>query len=262
MDLLEIKNAALSCLKPAETEILKWFRTDFSVETKSDQSPVTIADKNAEEILRKKLSGKFPGFGIIGEEFGNENSSAEWVWTIDPIDGTRSFIRGLPLFSTLLALLHNGEPVIGIVSFPALKERVWAVKNKGAFCGSQKLRVSRNDKLDRAVIATGDRYCFKMQNCLKLFNQLNQKAALVRTYPDAFGHYMAIRGAVDVMVDPLAYIWDYAPCKILALEAGGAFENFSGDKSSLTASTALTGNPQLVKQIRKLYKKLKNTGSA
>ncbi|MCH8157136.1 MAG: hypothetical protein IID18_05185, partial [Nitrospinae bacterium] len=116
MDLLEAKDAALSYLKTSNTEVLKWFRTEISVETKADQSPVTIADRNAEEILRKKLSQAFPDHGIIGEEFGSDRAEAEWVWTIDPIDGTRSFIHGIPLFATLLALLHNGQPVMGIIS--------------------------------------------------------------------------------------------------------------------------------------------------
>ncbi len=121
MNLIKVKDCALSWLKPAEAEILQFFRRkDISVEKKSDLSPVTIADRNAEEILRTKIARDFPGHGIIGEEFGEENSSAEWVWTIDPIDGTRSFIRGLPLFATLIALLRNGEPVMGIISLPAL----------------------------------------------------------------------------------------------------------------------------------------------
>ena len=108
MDLLEAKNTALSCLKISSKEIMSWFRTNMTVESKSDQSPVTIADRKAEEILRKKISKAYPGHGIIGEEFGEEGSQSEWVWTIDPIDGTRSFIRGLPLFATLIGKLDTG----------------------------------------------------------------------------------------------------------------------------------------------------------
>ena len=143
MNLIKAKDFALSCLEPAEAEILKLFRKkDLVVESKSDLSPVTLADRNAEEILRAKITRNFPGHGIIGEEFGEENSSAEWVWTIDPIDGTRSFIRGLPLFATLIALLHKGKPVMGVISLPALRETTWAVKGQGAFCGKTRLRVS------------------------------------------------------------------------------------------------------------------------
>lgn len=260
MDLLAVKDAALSCLQPATAEIMKWFRADLTVQQKADSSPVTIADKNAEEILRKKISAKFPGFGIIGEEFGNENPAAEWTWTIDPIDGTRSFIRGIPLFATLLSLLHRGEPVLGIIALPALGETTWAVKGKGAYCGEQRLQVSQYENISGAVVATADRYCFKTKKCMHLFNQLNKQATLCRTYPDAFGHLLAIRGAVDVMVDPWAYIWDFAPCKILAEEAGGTFANFTGKKGSITEGTAIVGNSKLVEKVRKLYLAGKKTG--
>jgi histidinol phosphatase-like enzyme (inositol monophosphatase family) len=254
MDLLAAKDTALSYIKPVSKEIMKWFRTDFKVHEKSDNSPVTIADRNAEQILRKKIAADFPGCGIIGEEFGNEKPTAEWVWTIDPIDGTRSFIRGIPLFATLLSLLHHGEPVVGIIALPALGETAWAVKGKGAFCGNRRLRVSQNEELSSAVISTADYYCFKTKKCLRLLNQLNSKTAINRTYPDAFGHLLAIQGSIDVMVDPWAYIWDFAPCKILAEEAGGAFANFTGKKGSITEGTAIVGNSQLVKKVQELYR--------
>ncbi len=259
MNLIKAKDCALSYLKPAEAEILQFFRKkDLSVEKKSDLSPVTIADRNAEEILRTKIAKDFPGHGIIGEEFGEENSAAEWVWTIDPIDGTRSFIRGLPLFATLIALLRNGEPVMGVISLPALGETAWAVKGHGAHCGKSRLNVSSCKNLSKALVAVADFYCFRKKKCARLFNQLDREAGMMRTYPDAFGHLMAARGVVDVMVDPLAYIWDYAPCKIMVEEAGGKFANFSGNRSSIREETAISGNPQLVRQVRKIYSEVKN----
>lgn len=259
MNLIKAKDCALSYLKPAEAEILQFFRKkNLSVEKKSDLSPVTIADRNAEEILRTKIAKDFPSHGIIGEEFGEENSAAEWVWTIDPIDGTRSFIRGLPLFATLIALLRNGEPVMGVISLPALGETAWAVKGHGAHCGKSRLNVSSCKNLSKALVAVADFYCFRKKKCARLFNRLDREAGMMRTYPDAFGHLMAARGVVDVMVDPLAYIWDYAPCKIMVEEAGGKFANFSGNRSSIREETAISGNPQLVRQVRKIYSEVKN----
>lgn len=257
MNLIAAKDAALRYLNLAEAEIMKWFRADFKVHLKADQSPVTIADQNAETILRRKISRDFPGHGIIGEEFGEETADAEWVWTIDPIDGTRSFVRGLPLFASLIALLHKGDPVMGVISLPAFGERVWAAKGVGAFYGAQRLRVSANKNLKKAVVATADIYCFREKKCLKLFSDLSREAKLLRTYPDAFGHLMAARGAVDVMVDPWAYIWDYAPCKIVVQEAGGQFANFTGNQKSITEGTAITGNPALVEKVRKMYRETK-----
>jgi histidinol-phosphatase len=253
MNLIEVKDTALSFMKPAKAEVLKWYRGEFSIDLKADQSPVTIADRNAEEILRKKISKYFPEHGIIGEEFGNHNPDAEWVWTIDPVDGTRSFIRGLPLFASMIALLHNGEPVLGIIELPALGETAWAVKGKGAFANGKPLKVSSQSKLKGAFVAVADHYCFRSEKSTFLFNRLNQEAEIVRTYPDAFGHLMAIRGVVDVMVDPLAKIWDYAPCKILVEEAGGRFANFTGNSASIEEGTAVVGNSKLVQQVRKIF---------
>ena len=250
-DLLAAKEAALSWLEPATREILKRFQKKLTVQHKADQSPVTLADQKAEEILRKKIQREFPDHGIIGEEFGEENSHREWVWTIDPIDGTRSFIQGLPMFATLLSLLHKGEPVMGIICLPALGETVWAVQGKGTFSGKRRLRVSSHSKLKDSVLATADHYCFREKKYLRFWNQLHSKAKLVRTYPDAFGHLLAIRGSVDAMVDPWAYIWDFAPCKILVQEAGGVFANFKGTGNSIGEGTALVGTAQLVKELQK-----------
>jgi len=253
MNLLEVKDIALSFMKPAKTEVLKWYRGQYSIDLKADQSPVTIADRKAEEILRKKISQNFPEHGIIGEEFGSHSPDAEWVWTIDPIDGTRSFIRGLPLFACMIALLHKGKPVLGIIELPALGETAWAVKEKGSFSNGKPLKVSTQPRLKGAFVAVADHYCFRSEKCTFLYNRLNQEAGIVRTYSDAFGHLMAVRGVVDVMVDPLAKIWDYAPCKILVEEAGGRFANFSGNKASIEEGSAIVGNTKIVQQIRKIF---------
>ncbi len=255
MDLMEAKDTALSFLEPAIAETLKWFRSEFKIELKEDQSPVTIADKNTEEILRKHISKNFPGHGIIGEEFGAETEKGEWVWTVDPIDGTRSFIRGLPFYSILISLLHHGEPVIGIVSFPALGETYWGVKGQGAYCGDLKVKVSEETQITKSLVATADRYCFKEKECLFLLENLSREASLIRTYPDAFGHILAIRGAVDVMVDPWAYIWDFAPLKVLAEEAGGVFINFRGDQNDIREGSAIVGNKSLAESVKRVLVK-------
>ena len=252
MELIEAKDRALSYLDETRAEVMRWFRGDFTVEQKADRSPVTQADRKVEEMLRARIRRDFSGHGVIGEEFGEERPNAEWVWTIDPIDGTLSFIQGLPLFASLIALLHRGEPVMGVVALPALGETAWAVKGMGAHEGGRRLKVSPVKTLAQAVVGTGDRYCFRRQKRLGLLASLEKEANLVRTYPDAFGHLMAARGAIDIMVDPLAYVWDYAPLKILVREAGGDFQNFTGRKASLMEGSALTGNPNLVRAVRKL----------
>ena len=259
-DLLDAKDAALSWLKPATREILNWFQKEITVQQKADQSPVTIADQKAEEILRERIQKQFPDHGIIGEEFGNQDTNREWVWTVDPIDGTRSFIQGIPLFATLLSLLHKGEPVVGIICLPALGKTAWAVKGQGAFCGEQRLQVSTHSRIQDSFLATADRYCFREKKYLRLWNHVHSQARITRTYPDAFGHLMAIQGSVDIMIDPWAYVWDFAPCKILAQEADGTFANFTGNQNSIHEGTALVGNNRLVKELRKYIRSLKNAG--
>ena len=259
MELIEAKNAALSYIEPAAKETLKWFRTKLKVDNKSDRSPVTIADKNTEEILRNNISHDFPEHGIIGEEFGREAGSSEWVWTIDPIDGTRSFIRGLPFYAILLSLLHKKKPVMGVVSFPALGETFWAAKNHGAWSIKKRLGVSKETKIENALAATADYYCFREKKQLKLYRELQKRAALLRTYPDAFGHMMAICGRVDIMVDPWAYIWDFAPFQILAQEAGGSFANFTGNRPRIEQGSAIVGNRYLVQKIRAIVKEIERT---
>ncbi|MDR2731691.1 MAG: hypothetical protein LBB36_00555, partial [Fibromonadaceae bacterium] len=117
----------------AQNEILKHWKTAMNVEWKADSTPVTIADKNAEELVRSFAQKETPEFGFIGEEFGQENPNAEYQWVIDPIDGTKSFIYGVPLFGTIIAILKNGNPVAGLIQLPALNSKIWAIAGGGAF---------------------------------------------------------------------------------------------------------------------------------
>ncbi len=151
--------------------------------------------------------------------------------------------------------MHKGEPVMGIICLPALGETAWAARGHGAYCNESRIRVSNHTSIQGATLGTADTYCFREKKFMRFYQTLHKEAGLVRTYPDAFGHLMAIRGALDAMVDPWAYIWDYAPVKVMAVEAGGAFENFNGNKSSIQEGTALVGNPALVRNQKRLVSK-------
>ena len=151
---------------------------------------------------------------------------------------------------------------MGIASFPALGETAWAVKGRGTWCGTRRLMVSKEPHLKKALVATADYYCFREKKCLGLYRELQKKASIIRTYPDAFGHMMALGGAVDVMVDPWAYIWDFAPFKIMAEEAGGKFANFTGNRGDIGQGSAIVGNQILVSTLRKIYKQVKNKKKA
>lgn len=243
----EAAGIAESCSRIA----LSYFRQALLIESKADASPVTIADKKTEEAIRSELSRAFPDHGMVGEEFGEEGMDREYIWTIDPIDGTRSFIRGIPLFGTLLGLLHKGEPVVGIAVMPALDETYLSAKGIGAYCDGVPLRVSGVQSLDQAFVCCGDSSSFASANQQAYQEALFKKAALVRGYSDCFGHSLVLRGALDAMIDPAVSLWDIAPFVSLIQEAGGTYFGFDGS-SSLQSKSFITCNPALKTELLSL----------
>ncbi|MEZ4751309.1 MAG: inositol monophosphatase family protein [Bdellovibrionota bacterium] len=227
---------AVRIAEEASAIAASYFRQAILIETKADQSPVTIADKKGEEHIRKELGKRFPGHGILGEEFGTEALDADFVWTIDPIDGTRSFIRGIPLFGTLLGLLHRRRVVLGIMVLPILQETYTAVLGKGTFCNDQRLHVSPTQTLENAVVSIGDVNCFEKAGKMAYMHQIMEKAELARGYTDCFGHSLLLRGAVDAMIDPVVAPWDVIPIACLVREAGGEFFDFDGGQTLETSS--------------------------
>ena len=213
--------ARAACLASdgARREILPRFR-DVSVETKADGSPVTEADRAAEEIMRKILREAFPEFGVLGEEFGAEGAT-DVRWILDPIDGTIAFSRGIPLYSTIIALVEDGEPVLGLIDLPALDERIIGWKGGGCRLNDRPVAVSTQHDPKRALISHGDAFCFEQAGKKDAFLRMTADLPLFRGYTDAFGHAQVIAGAVDAMVDMDLNPWDAAATRILIPEAGG-----------------------------------------
>ncbi|MBY0372233.1 hypothetical protein K2X33_16245 [bacterium] len=230
---------------------LSHFRQALLIENKADGSPVTIADRKTEELLRHELSRAFPDHGIVGEEFGEESADREFVWTVDPIDGTCSFVRGIPLFGTLVGLLHRGEPVLGIACMPALDETYVAAQGLGAYCDGMPLRVSSAQALESSFVSCGDSHAFEIVGKRDYLVSLCRNARQVRGYSDCFGHTMVLRGAIDAMVDPFVSIWDIAPLACLIQEAGGTYFSFDGEKS-LQKKSFITCNPALKDELLRL----------
>ena len=227
---------------------LSYFRQALLIESKADGSPVTVADKKTEEAIRLDLAKAFPDHGIVGEEFGHEASDRRFVWTIDPIDGTRSFIHGIPLFGTLISLLEDGEPVVGVAVMPALDETYVAAKGMGAFYDGLPLRVSSTQSLAGAFVSVGDSTAFETAGRGDYQRALLKESGLVRGYTDCFGHLLVLRGAIDAMVDPVVSIWDIAPLICLIQEAGGVYFGFDGE-ASLRNTSFITCNPALKTQL-------------
>lgn len=207
--------------------IAKSFGKNIQVDYKKDSSPVTEIDKNTEALIRDAIEKKFPDHGIIGEEHGNKNPDAEFVWVIDPIDGTKSFISGVPLFGTLVGLTYQGNPIVGLINQPVLKERIVGDCLECLFNGKP-VHTSKKTDLDAITLLTSDsRYCAAYHN-EKNWRKLESKAAISRTWGDCYGYMLLCRGLAHIMTDAILEVWD-ATALIPALKgAGASFSDWKG----------------------------------
>jgi histidinol phosphatase-like enzyme (inositol monophosphatase family) len=221
LPLPELARLAETAADRARSEILPRFRA-VAVERKADGSPVTEADRAAERAIRDVLREGTPGYAILGEEYGAEGAAGGASWVVDPIDGTIAFTRGIPLFGTLIALLEEGEPVLGLIDLPALGERLVGWRGGGVRRNGTPVRASRQTDLRRALVSHGDPICFDHAGERAAFERMAREIPMLRGYTDAFGHALVIEGAVDAMVDLDLNPWDMAATRILVTEAGGA----------------------------------------
>jgi histidinol-phosphatase len=221
LDFRMLARATEAACDRARAEILPRFRK-VSVETKADGSPVTEADRAAEEVLRAELRRALPEAAILGEEFGAEGpDDAGLRWVIDPIDGTIAFSRGIPLFGTLVALLDEGEPVLGVIDCCAIGERTVGWKGGGCFRNGTRVAASKAAGLRDSLVSHGDLFCFDRAGKREVFERMAREIPKLRGYTDAFGHAMVCAGAIDAMVDLDLNPWDMAATRILVTEAGG-----------------------------------------
>ncbi len=213
------------------------FKTRLVVEAKADGSPVTIADRGAEEQLRKTLAAAFPADGILGEELGETTGTSGRRWIIDPIDGTQSFIRGVPLWGVLVALEDRGDCVLGIVVLPALAETLWAVRGQGAFVNGTPARVAATSLAD-ATVLTSDASPRHFGEKHAGFERLLTRTARHRGWGDCYGYALVATGRAEVMLDPFMNSWDAAAVKPIIEEAGGVFCAWDG-QATIYAGSAL-----------------------
>lgn len=234
--------------------ILRYAEQGVTAEEKSDESPVTIADKESEKLIVNALSSAFPEDGLLGEEGANKPSKNGRKWIIDPLDGTRDFVRGNGLWAVLLALEVDGEVKAGIAHFPALRKTYTAIKGGGAFCNDLPIRVSATTDLSKAVLCA---------NSLQKVNQFSWAKNLV----EWMGQFWAVRsqgggpdcmmlisGQSDAWLEPTSQPWDLAPLKLLIEEAGGKFFNMDGG-SSIYAGNCLACTPALEAEMRRFFVK-------
>ena len=207
--------------------IRSYFRTGVAVESKSDESPVTIADKKGEEVMRSLIEKHYPEHGILGEEFGEVNPEAEYKWILDPIDGTKSFICGALSFGTLIALLRNGEPVLGVINQPVLDEFLIG-DNRSAEINGVLTKVRECGRLSDAVLLTTDHLNVGEFRDGEKFEKLINKVKLYRNWGDCYGYYLLATGYADVMIDPIMSVWDSMALIPVIKGAGGIITDYQG----------------------------------
>jgi histidinol-phosphatase len=242
MDLYrEETELALRMAEAAGKIILGYFQTAVQVETKNDNTPVTIADRKSEEALRALMEKHTPGYGIIGEEFGTRTGSADREWVVDPIDGTKAFIHGVPLFGTLIALLEKGRPVVGVISLPALGQVMHASLGGGCFLDGKPSRVSGVARVEDSLLLDGSISSMERLGHGPAWSALRARAKLHRGWGDCYGHLLVACGRAEAMVDPIVSVWDVAPMAIILPEAGGRFTSLGGN-DSITEASGISSN--------------------
>lgn len=224
----ELKNFCEHLANESGKIIRQYFRTNVDVETKDDESPVTIADKKTEEVMRDLIEKEFPEHGILGEEFGKTNPDAEYQWILDPIDGTKSFITGAVTFGTLIALLKNEKPILGVINQPILNEFLLG-DNETAELNHRPVKVRECNDLSKATLLTTDHFMIDEFQNLRNFEKLAKKVKLYRQWGDCYGYYLIATGFADIMIDPIMSVWDTMALIPIINGAGGVITDYQGN---------------------------------
>ncbi|MFK8114628.1 MAG: histidinol-phosphatase [Rubripirellula sp.] len=231
--------AMIEVAEAAGRHTLQYFRSaSLAVDVKSDESPVTIADREAEQLVRDLLAKRFPDDTLQGEEFAEQTGTSRYRWIVDPIDGTKSFVCGVPLYSTLLALECDGEPLGGVIFIPALDEIIVAAIGKGSWYRSscngkwERANVSNKENLSEAVFVTSEVASFEERGDADAYTRLEKESWISRSWGDGYGYLMVATGRADIMIDPICNAWDVAAILPIVVEAGGKFTNWKGESTT------------------------------
>ncbi|HEX5208447.1 MAG TPA: inositol monophosphatase family protein [Steroidobacteraceae bacterium] len=242
--------AALDAAQAAAEVIRALYQKNLAVRTKEDQSPVTEADVRAEEAIRAVLSERFPSYGFYGEETGRHSADAESVWLVDPIDGTKSFLRDCPFFSTQIALMRGGRLVLGVSSAPAYGELAWAEEGSGAFLNDQRIRVSTIEDISAAIVSTGNLKTMTRSAQWNRLGSLIGRVSRIRGYGDFVHYHLLARGSLEVVIESDVNILDIAALTVIVGEAGGTFTDLAGKDVTLDTTTVLASNGHLHAAVR------------
>lgn len=225
----------------------------FDVEVKTDGTPVTVADREAEAHLRERISAAFPDDGIVGEEFAEKKGRSGFRWILDPIDGTKSFVHRVPLYGTLVGVEHEGQSVIGVIVLPALEEYIYAARGQGAWHvtrdrPAQPARVSTVDRLADGLFVYSSPSSFVTTGRREVYERLRSGCKLARSWGDCYGYVLVATGRAEVMVDPAISIWDVAAMPPILCEAGGTFTDWQGNET-IRARNAVATNGRVFEEV-------------
>ena len=244
----ELRGWAVALAQEAGALTLRYFRGSFDVETKSDETPVTRADRESEQLIRSRIESEFPDDGILGEEFPSRPGRGGRTWVVDPIDGTKSFVVGVPLYAVLIALVdgaYDGEQIdtarvlLGVIHIPPLGETVSAARGSGAIWDGKPAAVSGQPHLRQSRIGTTDFGDLRRREPA-IAARIDADAGFTRTWGDAYGYLLTATGRLDAMIDPIVSPWDIAPLPVIVEEAGGRFTDLCG--RSVLADSAVASN--------------------
>ncbi len=234
----DLLDEAVSISRAAGALTRRWFAAhDLTVDAKGDGTPVTQADRAAERLVRDRLAASHPDDSILGEEEDDLVGTSDRTWIVDPIDGTKAFTRGIPLYSSLLAVLDEHGPAIGVIDLPALGHTVWAGRGLGCFLDGQPTSVSGRSEPGDSVLSTSDITRWPDADLMAVKHAGFQ----LRTWGDGFGYAMVATGAIEAMVDGLVSLWDLAPMPVIMAEAGGRFTDPAGNEAPMTPGVPVSG---------------------
>jgi histidinol-phosphatase len=246
----EFLTVAVEAAQAATEVVSRLYRQNVAVKLKADKSPVTEADVEAEKAIRAIVERRFPNHGFYGEETGQTRADAEYLWIVDPIDGTKAFVREYPMFSTQIALMHRGRLIVGVSSAPAYGDFAHAERGEGAWLGGQRLQVSRIARLEEAGVSTGNLKSLAQSERWRDLGGLVARVDRIRGYGDFLHYHLLAAGKLDAVIESDVNILDIAALAMIVEEAGGRFTDLDGEPVTLEITSVLASNGVLHESLR------------
>ena len=241
---------AIEASRAAAEIIKKYYQGNFQVEIKNDQTPVTEVDIQAEKIIKEIILNAFPDHGFYGEETNRENHDSDFLWLVDPIDGTKGFVRGYPFFSTQIALMHKSQIILGVSNAPIFEEIIFAELGKGSWIDNHRTKVSKTSKIESSTISTGNLKSLALSEKWSNFGKIVSRIDRIRGYGDFYHYHLLATGKIDAVIESDVNILDVAALSIIISESGGIFTDLNGKKPDLNIKSILAANPILHPEIK------------